>query len=154
MADIAGVSAFGFGGVRSNPAAELEQAAEESRDRRTEEDRRQEATEEALRSGDTSDADASRVAQEADTEQDTNTRNEQRQNDEVVLSTAAQDRLANDNADDGVAVAAAGETAAVGETLRTNQEDNDNANTSEVNGNQDQESEQTRTLGQVVDQFA
>ncbi len=154
MADIGGIGAFGFGGARSNPAADLEARQEEARDRRAEEDRRTDNTEAALRSEDTSDADASRVTRETDTEQETGAQNAQRQSDEVVLSTAAQNQLANDNGEDDVAVAAAGESAAVGTTARTNQEDNDNANTSEVNGNQDEQSEQTRTLGQVVDQFA
>lgn len=155
MADIGGVGAFGFGGIRSNPAAELQQAAEEARERRLEDEQRRATTEEALQSGDTSDEDSVRVATEADAENQAGDENAARRGeDSIELSREAETLLANDNQSDDTVVLAAGESTALGRAERTNQEQGEADTSAEVDGNRDDQNEQSRTLGQVVDQFA
>jgi hypothetical protein len=85
--------------------------------------------------------------------------------DTVTLSNAAQEFLVEQQneiqaANDDAAVQATEasdnivEIAQAGGVTQTNQVAVDEENTSVVNGNQDSQSEQTRTLGQIVDQFA
>jgi|GEM_PF-4436070 hypothetical protein len=80
--------------------------------------------------------------------------------DTVSLSAGAEQALTADTAADTANAAQSatptpGETNATGtDTRATNQVTRQEQTTAEVNGNQDSQSEGTRTLGQVVDQFA
>ena len=66
--------------------------------------------------------------------------------DQVVLSQEATQALANDNS--------VLNTVSLGELNPTNQNVRDESSNAQVDGNQDSQSEQSRTLGQFVDQFA
>lgn len=161
MADIGGIG--GFNPVTTRSTFDAEAAAQ----RRAEERARQEELQEARRS-EAVEEDA-RAAEESDTDQDANAQAQQQQEaqDEVTLSNAAQDFLsraqddaatqaANDDAQIQQAQAAqeAGRVNQVGGVNGTNQTTADEENNATVNGNQDDQSEQTRALGQIVDQFA
>lgn len=150
MADIGGIGGFNPATTRS--AFDVEAAAE----RRAEEQQRQEELREQQRV-EAQQEDATRT-QETDTEQDAqaSAQDQQRAEDQVTLSSAAQDFIAQQTeqtqaANDDAAIAA---TTQVGGVDGTNQRAADEENTSTVNGNQDDQSEQTRALGQIVDQFA
>lgn len=149
MADIGGIGGFNVAATRSGvdtEAASQRRAEERQRQEELQEARRQEAEAEELRR-----------TEETSTDQE----------DSIVLSNAAQDFLvqadqegaANDDAQ-ATAVAATQEADAVARTTQiggvtgTNQDTADEENTTTVNGNRDEESEQTRALGQIVDQFA
>ncbi|RED49202.1 hypothetical protein [Aestuariispira insulae] len=90
-----------------------------------------------------SDGDTARGFQPSDTE------------DTVTISAEAQ-QAARQNSAPPPATPAAGEVDATGfqPANDTNQATRQENSTTVVNGNQDQESEQTRALGQIVDQFA
>ena len=66
--------------------------------------------------------------------------------DQIVLSAEASQALANDNS----TVSAV----SLGDATPTNQRVQDESSSAQIDGNQDNQSEQTRTLGQFVDQFA
>ena len=150
MADIAGISgSFGFDPSRSN-AAEDRRTSEE--DRRAEEAAR--AAEETDAGSATNESAASNgtgTTTETGTDQNTTARQEREAEDQVSISSEAQQRL-----DEEASTPAAG--AADVETLTpandTNQAARQENSTSVVNGNRDDQSEQTRSLGQLVDQFA
>lgn len=155
MADIGGIGGFNPGTTRSffDSEAAAQRRAEEAQQREAvrEEQRVEEAAEEEAR------------VQEATAEEESASQAAQEdQEDTVVLSNAAQEFLvqaredaqpANDDATVGAAASAA-QTTQVGGVNGTNQQAVDEENSTTVNGNLDQQSEQTRALGQLVDQFA
>ncbi|MEQ8440318.1 MAG: hypothetical protein RIM33_18180 [Alphaproteobacteria bacterium] len=157
MADVGGIGGFNPATTRSEfdaDAAAQRRAEERARQEELQEERRVEQQEEALQSEEAT----------AEREQAEQQRQEDLQ-DEVALSNAAQEfltRTAQENAnaanDDAVAAAEAAEAGAqatqVGGVDGTNQDTADEENNATVNGSQDDESEQTRALGQIVDQFA
>ncbi|WP_421876486.1 hypothetical protein [Pacificispira sp.] len=161
MADIGGIGGFNLATTRS--VFDTEAAAQ----RRTEEAQRQEALREEQRVEEAADEEA-QVQEAAAEEEGASQAAQEDQEDTIVLSNAAQSFLvqAQDDAeaanDDGTVggVGATGgvdavvQTTQVGGVNGTNQQTADEENSSTVNGNQDQQSEQTRALGQLVDQFA
>jgi len=156
MSDIGGISGFNPATTRST--FDPEAAAQ----RRAEERARQEAAREEQAVASVDEEEAQR-AEESDAEQRTSPQAQQElQDDTVTLSNAAQDFLiqtredtqaANDDAE-VEAIQAAREAAEATGIGATNQTTRNEESTSEVNGNQDNQSEQTRALGQLVDQFA
>ncbi|MDW3206693.1 MAG: hypothetical protein R8L07_14250 [Alphaproteobacteria bacterium] len=155
MADIGGIGGFNPGTTRSFFDAEA--AAQ----RRAEESRSQEAAREEQRVEAAAEEEA-RTQEAAAQEESESQAALEDQEDAVVLSNAAQEFLvraqddaqpANDDATVG-GIEAVAQSTQVGGVNGTNQQAVDEENSTTVNGNQDQQSEQTRALGQLVDQFA
>ncbi|MBP5857571.1 hypothetical protein KAJ83_11165 [Marivibrio halodurans] len=159
MADIAGIGggsgAFGYSPTRS--AAEDIRADDASASRRFEEEATrpvQDRTE--VPALDDTAADTA----PADTDQETSPGGQQElAEDTVSLSDGAQQALAANDAGapvDRPVEPGAGNLSAEGAraTNETNQVARQEDTTTEVNGNQNNQSETTRTLGQLVDQFA
>lgn len=160
MADIGGLGGFDVATQRSafdQEAAAQRRAEERARQEEVQEQRRTEASQEEARR-----------TEETDTEQESAAQNqtqEELQEDTVTLSNAAErfvveaenaeTAAANDDALAAVQQAdAVSRTTQVGGVNGSNQDTADEENSSTVNGNQDSQSEQTRALGQIVDQFA
>ena len=161
MADIGAIGGFNPATTRSN--ADSEAAAQRRAD-----EARQAAEERQAEQAELAQEEAA-AAEESDSEDQSQTGGQQQlSEDTVTLSSAAQDFLlqsdrdaAETAANDDAAVEATTSVAApavdptqIGGVNGTNQTTTDEENTSAVNGNQDNQSEQTRALGQLVDQFA
>lgn len=154
MADIAGIGGgtgtFGFNPARSS--VEETRPEDLAARRRLEEETTARPVEEGQ---DVAAPARTDEAAPSDTEQQA-TDQGQRELDEdtVTLSQGAEQALAaNDTAAPRETEGAVNVTAAA-DTRETNQVTRQEDTTSEVNGNQNNQSETTRTLGQVVDQFA
>ena len=151
MADIAGISgSFGFDPSRSN-AAEDRRTSEEDR-RADEAARAAEETDAGSATNESAASNGTGTTTEIGTDQNTTARQEREvDEDQVTISNEAQQRL-----DEEAATPAAG--AADVQTLTpandTNQATRQENSTTVVNGNRDDQSEQSRSLGQLVDQFA
>jgi hypothetical protein len=158
MADIAGIGGgsnpFGLNPSRSTP--------EEIQARENESRRRVEQEEPTVRPAEDG-ADTAAPAEETngasgiDTDQETTADRggQELREDTVSLSRQAEEAIATNERPPEPATPAAGETNVVaGDTRATNQVTRQEDTTTEVNGNQNNQSETTRTLGQVVDQFA
>ncbi|MEQ8603637.1 MAG: hypothetical protein RIB45_09970 [Marivibrio sp.] len=158
MADIAGIgvggSAFGFNPTRSTPS-EPEEQLQRPRPEETTPRPADRGAEVAP-----SETDAPDQASQTDADsQAAGDRAPELTEDTVSLSAGAEEALAAEAAAGAAAEAAptpaAGATNAVAaDTRETNQVARQEDTTAEVNGNQNNQSEGTRTLGQVVDQFA
>lgn len=159
MADIAGIgvggSPFGFNPTRSTPT-DQEEALQRPRSTETNAPRPADRTAESA----PAETEGPREAPETDADQQASVnRPQDLTEDTVSLSAGAEQALAADAAAGAQAetqpTPAAGETNAVAaDTRETNQVARQEDTTAEVNGNQNSQSEGTRTLGQVVDQFA
>jgi len=159
MADIAGIgvggSAFSFNPTRSTPGA-AEEPLQRPRPTETETPRP------ADRGAEVAPAETDAPDQAAQTDADSQAaagRASELTEDTVSLSSGAEQALAAADAAGAAAEAeatpAAGATnATASDTRETNQVARQEDTTAEVNGNQNSQSEGTRTLGQVVDQFA
>ncbi|MCR9221310.1 MAG: hypothetical protein NXI21_13885 [Alphaproteobacteria bacterium] len=156
MADIAGIGGgsglFGFNPTRSAPE---ETQAPGTRER-VEDDaqRAAEAEDASLAAGES--APASVAGAESDQDAGNEGQGQELTEDTVTLSAGAEQALtgvvANDVEPDAPAAGEANLIAS--DTRSTNQSARQEDTTAEVNGNQNSQSETTRTLGQVVDQFA
>lgn len=159
MADIGGIGGFNPAVTRStfDPEAAAQRRADERA--RQEELQQRPAVEDV-------EAEEQLRAEEANTQQQASQQSQEQDNtDTVTLSNAAQDYLtqaqdAAQAANDDATVDAATDTEAVTQIASatglsaTNQTARNEESTSTVNGNQNTQSEQTRALGQVVDQYA
>ncbi len=143
MADIAGISGSSNAEIARSSASQAQQPDEEELRAR-----------EAAAALETSTAEAANGApatngtgttDEASTDQSTTGQGEREASVQVTLSAEAQQIIGNQAASSVDEFAPANDT---------NQEDRDEDRTGVVNGNQNNQSQQTRALGQIVDQFA
>ena len=156
MADIGGIGGSDVATQRSafdQEAAARRRAEERTRQEEAQEQRRTEAAQEEARRTEEADSD-----QQAAVEQQA--RDDLRE-DRISLSGSAERFIAEaqeaeDAANDDAVQQAdtVARTTQVGGVDGSNQDTADEENSSTVNGNQDDQSEQTRALGQIVDQFA
>lgn len=160
MADIGGIGGFDPATTRSNFDAQAT-TQRRAQEQQVQEVRRAEVLETDL---------AARRAEETNAEQGNIQSQAQREEDSIVLSNAAEEFLVQAETDAQNAVAAnenanlafeqseasqeAGAANQVGGVNATNQDSADEDNNAVVNGSQDGNLEQSRALGQIVDQFA
>jgi len=162
MSDIAGIGGAPFDPGQVSRPSDVDRQADADRRREEENERTTQATQggNEVRRPEAADASAPATAgatQESSPANSDSPRGFQPGDteDRVTLSSEAQQALRQDAAT-APATPAAGEVDATGfePANDTNQATRQENSTSVVNGNQDEESEQNRALGQIVDQFA